>query len=72
RETVRFREALQTLAKDKHTYVEIGPRATLATLDAISTARERIEGNVAPGLALESMLISAIREPVSSGKDRRL
>jgi len=39
------------------------PVRTLATLDAISTARERIEGNVAPALALESMLISAIREP---------
>jgi len=49
------------------------PARTLATLDAITTARERIEGNVAPGLALESMLISAIREPVanaSAGKDR--
>ncbi len=41
------------------------PSRTLATLDAIATARERIEGNVAPGLALESMLISAIREPVA-------
>lgn len=41
------------------------PTRTLATLDAIATARERIEGNVAPGLALESMLISAIREPVA-------
>ena len=41
------------------------PARTLATLDAITTARERIEGNVAPGLALESMLISAIREPVA-------
>jgi DNA polymerase-3 subunit delta' len=41
---------------------ESTPTATLATLDAIATARERIEGNVAPGLALESMLISAIRE----------
>jgi DNA polymerase-3 subunit delta' len=49
------------------------PARTLATLDAIATARERIEGNVAPGLALESMLISAIREPVAAGpagKDR--
>lgn len=41
------------------------PSRTLSTLDAIATARERIEGNVAPGLALESMLISAIREPVA-------
>lgn len=37
------------------------PQQTLATLDAISTARERIEGNVAPALALEAMLISAVR-----------
>jgi DNA polymerase-3 subunit delta' len=31
---------------------------TLATIDAISTARRRIESNVAPALALEAMLIS--------------
>jgi DNA polymerase-3 subunit delta' len=35
---------------------------TLHTMDAISTARERIEGNVAPALALEAMLISAARK----------
>lgn len=35
--------------------------ATLATMDAIATARKRIEGNVAPALALEAMLISAAR-----------
>ena len=34
---------------------------TLATLDAITEARARIEGNVAPALALEAMLISAVR-----------
>lgn len=34
------------------------PEATLATMDAIATARKRIEGNVAPALALEAMLIS--------------
>lgn len=34
---------------------------TLATLDAISTARRRIGNNVAPALALEAMLISARR-----------
>jgi DNA polymerase-3 subunit delta' len=34
---------------------------TLATMDAIATARTRIEGNVAPALALEAMLISAAR-----------
>jgi DNA polymerase III subunit delta' len=37
------------------------PAATLATLDAIATARDRIDGNVAPALALESMLITARR-----------
>lgn len=39
------------------------PARTLATLDAIATARTRIEGNVAPALALEAMLVSAIRDP---------
>lgn len=34
---------------------------TLATMDAIATARTRIDGNVAPVLALEAMLISAAR-----------
>jgi DNA polymerase-3 subunit delta' len=37
------------------------PAQTLATLDAISEARIRIEGNVAPALALEAMLVRAIR-----------
>lgn len=37
------------------------PATTLATLDAIQAARERIEGNVQPTLALEAMLVSAIR-----------
>jgi DNA polymerase-3 subunit delta' len=39
------------------------PAATLATLDAITEARTRIEGNVAPALALEAMLVSAVRDP---------
>ena len=34
---------------------------TLATMDAIATARKRIEGNVSPALALEAMLITAAR-----------
>jgi len=34
---------------------------TLATMDAIATARKRIDGNVAPALALEAMLISTAR-----------
>lgn len=37
------------------------PARTLATLDAVQEARERIEGNVQPALALEAMLVSAIR-----------
>lgn len=37
------------------------PALTLATLDAIATARRRIGNNVAPALALEAMLISARR-----------
>jgi DNA polymerase-3 subunit delta' len=36
------------------------PAATLATMDAIATARRRIDGNVAPALALEAMLISVV------------
>jgi DNA polymerase-3 subunit delta' len=35
---------------------------TLATMDAIATARRRIDGNVGPALALEAMLISAARK----------
>jgi DNA polymerase-3 subunit delta' len=35
---------------------------TLATMDAIATARTRIEGNVSPALALEAMLISTARK----------
>lgn len=35
--------------------------ATLAMLEAISTAQRRIEGNVAPLLALEAMLVAATR-----------
>jgi len=34
---------------------------TLATMDAIATARRRIESNVTPALALEAMLVSARR-----------
>jgi DNA polymerase III subunit delta' len=43
------------------------PATTLATLDAIQTARERIEGNVQPALALEAMLVSAIRPTIGRG-----
>jgi len=49
------------------------PARTLETLDAIAEARIRIEGNVAPALALEAVLVSAVRNPetvpASSGKD---
>jgi DNA polymerase-3 subunit delta' len=31
-------------------------------MDAIATARERIDGNVSPALALEAMLISTARK----------
>jgi DNA polymerase-3 subunit delta' len=37
------------------------PARTLETLDAIAEARLRIQGNVAPALALEAMLVSAVR-----------
>lgn len=40
---------------------ESTPPQTIATLDAIGEARIRIEGNVAPALALEAMLVRAIR-----------
>lgn len=45
---------------------------TLATMDAVQTARERIDGNVAPALALEAMLVSARRRTPDSaeGRDR--
>ncbi|MEV8214401.1 DNA polymerase III subunit delta' [Leifsonia sp. NPDC077715] len=37
------------------------PAATLAAMDAVTTARERIDGNVAPALALEAMLTTILR-----------
>lgn len=37
------------------------PEQTLETMDAIAIARARIESNVAPALALEAMLVTAIR-----------
>jgi DNA polymerase-3 subunit delta' len=33
-------------------------------MDAIATARARIDGNVSPALALEAMLIAVSRHPV--------
>ncbi|AWB88525.1 DNA polymerase III subunit delta' [Homoserinimonas hongtaonis] len=38
------------------------PEQTLAVLDAIATARRRIEGNVSPALALEAMLVAVTRK----------
>lgn len=37
------------------------PAITVATMDAIALARQRIESNVGPALALEAMLVTAIR-----------
>jgi DNA polymerase-3 subunit delta' len=31
-------------------------------MDAVQTARERIDGNVAPALAVEAMLVAARRQ----------
>jgi DNA polymerase-3 subunit delta' len=41
--------------------LRLSPAATLAAMDAIAVARERIDGNVAPALALEAMLASTVR-----------
>lgn len=42
------------------------PAQTLATLDALAEARERLEGNVAPGLAIEAALVTAVRPRVAA------
>jgi DNA polymerase-3 subunit delta' len=47
------------------------PSRTLETLDAIATARERIEGNVTPALALEAMLVSAVRDSAARERSTR-
>jgi DNA polymerase-3 subunit delta' len=58
RETVINRELLDQLEQAG----EAGsPAETMATMDAIQQTRRRIEGNVAPALALEAMLVTAIR-----------
>ncbi len=41
------------------------PAQTLRTLDAIQQTRERIDANVAPVLALEAMLVAAVRKEVA-------
>ncbi|MCU1437212.1 MAG: polymerase subunit delta [Naasia sp.] len=40
------------------------PARTLTAMDAVATARRRIEANVPPALALEAMLVAAIRKAV--------
>jgi len=42
------------------------PDRTLAVLDAVATARQRIDANVSPVLALEAMLVVAARRPVAA------
>ncbi|QEO08694.1 DNA polymerase III subunit delta' [Protaetiibacter larvae] len=44
------------------------PAQTLATLDAIAEARTRIDGNVAPALALEALLVTAIRRDAAGAR----
>ncbi|MGW9168687.1 DNA polymerase III subunit delta' [Agromyces sp. NPDC055658] len=53
----------ELLPRLEHAAEQASPAGTLATLDAIQTARTRIEGNVQPALALEAMLVSAVRTP---------
>ncbi|MGN6126107.1 MAG: DNA polymerase III subunit delta' [Humibacter sp.] len=48
------------------------PATTLATMDAIQEARERIDGNVAPALALEAMLVVARRPRALDGAEREI
>jgi DNA polymerase-3 subunit delta' len=58
RETVINKELLDLLEQAG----EAGsPAETMATMDAIQQTRRRIEGNVAPALALEALLVTAIR-----------
>ncbi|WP_104198782.1 DNA polymerase III subunit delta' [Cryobacterium sp. Y29] len=53
----------ELLAELRTASVASAPAATVATMDAIAVARQRIQSNVAPALALEAMLVSAIRRP---------
>jgi DNA polymerase-3 subunit delta' len=47
------------------------PAATLAAMDAVATARQRIDANVAPALALEAMLTAVLRgEAARKGTDQ--
>ena len=49
---VELAEAVRTLAEDST------PEQTVRRMDAIGVARERLEGNVAPLLAVEAMVIA--------------
>ena len=57
---------LAILPKVREAAASSSPTQTLATMDAIVTARRRIEGNVSPVLSLEATLISATRRGVAS------
>jgi DNA polymerase-3 subunit delta' len=54
---------LELLAELRTAGAASAPAATVATMDAIALARQRIQSNVAPALALEAMLVSMIRRP---------
>jgi len=56
--TIINQELLPELRRAAHA---CAPATTVATMDAISLARQRIEANVAPALAIEAMLVSMIR-----------
>ncbi|CAN5292902.1 DNA polymerase III subunit delta' [soil metagenome] len=56
---------LSILGELERAATQATPELTLATMDAIATARKRIESNVAPALALEAMLMSARRKALS-------
>lgn len=47
------------------------PEATLRRIEAIGVARERIEANVAPLLAVEALMVSLLGEPAGDGARRR-
>ena len=61
---------LDILERLREAAASTGPEQTLATMDAIAIARRRIDSNVAPALALEAMLVSAIRTPATRTPER--
>jgi DNA polymerase-3 subunit delta' len=52
---------LELMSELRRAAASCAPAVTVATMDAIALARQRIEANVAPALALEAMLVSMIR-----------